>query len=86
MAQWRDEPRYQRNTSAMRIFGRSGTQLLPMLGDLAALRAEARRLGVTMSTQDAKAAADLNDDLDRLKATLRSVAITLGSALVPLLR
>jgi hypothetical protein len=75
----------QRAASAVEIFGRSGTSLLPMLQDLTALRAEARRLGITMSTQDAKAGAALNDALERLWATLRRLAVTIGSALAPLL-
>ena len=41
---------------ALELFGRSGTMLLPMLGDLSSLRAEARRLGQTISTEDAEAA------------------------------
>lgn len=75
----------QRAAAAMEVFGRSGTNLLPMLGDLGQLRAEARRLGVVMSTEDAQAAAALNDGLDRLWATLRSLVVTVGSALAPLL-
>lgn len=75
----------QRAAAAMEVFGRSGTNLLPMMGDLAALRAEARRLGLVMSTEDAKAAATLNDAMDRMWATIRRLVVTIGSALAPLL-
>lgn len=60
---------------AMTIFGRSGTQLLPLFAQgsagIGALRAEARRLGLTMSGEDAKAAEDLEDALDRLWAVVK---------------
>jgi hypothetical protein len=75
----------ERAAAAMEVFGRSGTNLLPMMADLAALRAEARRLGLVMSTEDAKAAATLNDAMDRMWAALRRVVVTVGSALAPIL-
>lgn len=74
-----------RAAAAMKIFGRAGTSLIPMLKDLPALRAEARRLGLVMSTEDAKAAAELNDAMDRLWASLKMIVVTIGSALAPLL-
>ncbi|MBA3707357.1 MAG: phage tail tape measure protein, partial [Planctomycetes bacterium] len=74
-----------RAAAAMRVFGRSGTSLLPLLRDLPALRAEARRLGLTMSTQDATAAASLSDAFDRLRASLRTTSVAIGASLAPLL-
>ncbi len=71
--------------AAMEIFGKSGTMLLPMIDGLGEARAEARRLGVVMSTQDAKAAAELNDAFNRVTAVLKSLVVTVGSALAPLL-
>ena len=71
--------------AAMEIFGKSGTMLLPMIDGLGEARAEARRLGVVMSTQDAKAAAALNDAFNRVMATLRSLVVTVGSALAPIM-
>src|SRR5690606_22999722 len=60
---------------AMTIFGRSGTQLLPMLeGGTAALEAyeaHARRLGLVMSSEDAEAADAFGDALDDLGKTLK---------------
>jgi len=52
---------------------------------LAEARAEAKRLGVVMSTEDARAAATFNDALDRMWASLRSLVVTVGAALSPLL-
>ena len=55
---------------AQEIFGRSGQAMLPMLRDgeegLLALMEEAKRLGLIMSKEDAKAAADLKDAWTRL--------------------
>lgn len=69
---------------AMKLFG--GTNLLPMLNNLAAVRKEARDMGVVMSTEDAKAAAEFTDAVTRLKASLGSVFVTIGSALAPTLK
>ena len=74
-----------RAAAAMEVFGKSGTSLLPMLENLGEARAEARRLGMVMSTQDAKAAAELNDAFGRVTAALRSLVVTVGSALAPLM-
>ncbi len=75
----------QRAAAAMGVLGKSGTTLLPMVGDLAALRAEARRLGVVMSGGQAKLADDLGDAFDRVKASLQGVANAVGTALAPVL-
>jgi len=74
-----------RAAATMGVFGKSGTSLLPLIGDLQALRAEARALGFTMSTDDAKAAAALNDAFGRLKTAVQTVTNALGAALTPLL-
>lgn len=74
-----------RAAAAMKLFGRSGTSLIPMLQDMEALRAEARRLGLTWSTEDARAASILNDSLDRLWASIRRTVVAVGGALAPLL-
>src|SRR6185369_15490496 len=62
-----------RAAAAMGVFGRGGTSLLPLVTDLQSLRAEARALGVTMSTQDAMAAAALNDAFGRVAAAAKSI-------------
>ena len=69
----------------MRVFGKSGANLLPMLADLGALRAEARRLGVVMTGGQAQAADALGDAFDRVKTTLGAVATAVGTALAPVL-
>jgi hypothetical protein len=74
---------------AMEIFGRAGTQLLPMLAEGAKgidrLVAEARRLGLVMSKEDAEAAEKLNDAVDKLGRTLKMGVFRVGAALAPVL-
>ncbi len=75
---------------AMTIFGRSGTELLPMLeggaAGLAAYEARARDLGLVMGTEDAEAADGFGDALDDLWKSLKMTVFAIGSALAPLLK
>src|SRR5690606_36333090 len=70
---------------AMGIFGRSGTQLLPLFASgargIEMLQAEARRLGLTMSGEDAKAAEEFSDALDRLWQVVNMGVFRVGAAL-----
>ena len=76
----------KRGGVAADIFGRrAGATILPLLEDMDELTAEARRLGQTMSTEDAKAAATYGDAMDNLRAVLKRVAIEVGNALLPVL-
>lgn len=76
--------------AAMEVFGKSGTGLLPMFeGGAAALdayEAKARKLGIIMSTEDAKAADEFGDALGDLWKVLKQAVFTIGSALAPLLQ
>ena len=58
----------RRAALAQDVFGRSGTSLLPFFSQgvagMAALRQEARELGVVLSQEDANAAAELNDAIN----------------------
>jgi len=74
-----------RAAATMSVFGKSGTALTPLIGDLQSLRAEAQALGFTMSTDAAKAAAALNDAFGRVKTAVQTVANAIGAALTPLL-
>lgn len=72
----------ERAARAMQIFGRSGTQLLPMLtSDIEALRQEARDLGLVISDEDAVNATNLGDAFDRVKKSLGGIATQLGAAI-----
>jgi len=79
-----------RAAAAMNIFGRSGAELLPMMSAGAAgieqLQQQARDLGLTMSTEDAKAAEAFNSALGNLWKVLKMAAFTIGSALAPVLQ
>jgi len=71
------------------IFGRSGTRLLPLMADgaegIERLERQARELGLTWSTADAKAAEAFRDTLTVLwKVIQRGIALV-GGALVPVL-
>jgi len=74
---------------AMSLFGRTGTNLLPMFArgakGIEELQEEARRLGLTMSTKDAKAAEDFIDAMDKLWKTVKMGVFHVGSALGPVL-
>jgi len=69
--------------AAVEFFGKSGAQLIPMLGDMDALTRQARELGLVMSTKDAQAAAALGDALDTLWATVSAGVFKIGAALEP---
>jgi len=78
-----------RAAAAMQVFGRGGTALLPMLSGgaagLAEMRAEAQRLGLTISTEDAQAAMKFHETLNLMWTALKRVAFAVGSALAPVL-
>ncbi|OHB51765.1 MAG: hypothetical protein A2Y12_01385 [Planctomycetes bacterium GWF2_42_9] len=74
---------------AMKIFGRAGTQLLPMMEKGAAgineLMEEAKRLGLVMSSEDALAAEELNDALNRMWRTIKMSFANIGAAVAPII-
>jgi len=75
---------------AMSLFGRTGTNLLPMFASgakgIEVLQAEARRLGLTMSGEDATAAEDFTDALDALWKVVKMGVFNVGAALAPVLQ
>ncbi len=79
----------ERTAAVLRIFGRSGTELLPLLSNgaegIRLLREEAHRLGLSMSTADAQAAEAFGDSLATVLAVGRRVAVAIGSAVAPAL-
>lgn len=79
----------ERVAATMKILGKSGTSLLPLMnGGAAGIRQmvdEAGRLGLIMSGGAGKAAEELNDAFDRLRLTLKGAAMAVGEALAPAL-
>lgn len=74
---------------AQRLFGTGIDKLLPLIWEgkdgIEALRREARDLGLTMSQDDANAAASYTDAMNRLKRSLEAVWIRIGAAVAPAL-
>lgn len=73
----------KRAGTAVALFGRAGTQLLPMIEDMEALRQEARELGFTMDGESAAAAVKLGDMLENLRKTVTYAGVAIGQALAP---
>lgn len=75
---------------AMEVFGKAGTKLLPLMADgaagIEAMQEQARRLGLTVSSETARDAAQLNDALGTLWKVLKQGVFTIGGALAPLLK
>jgi hypothetical protein len=80
----------QRAAEAMRIFGKSGTALLPMFENGSAgmdeLMGEAERLGLVMSGDAVTAGAQLGDTLDKVWLTVGALSNRIGSILAPTLQ
>ena len=74
---------------AMQIFGRSGVELIPLLFQgregIEAMMAEARRLGVVLSEEDAEAAKELTDAIGRLKMSAESLRNAVAVSVAPML-
>jgi len=74
---------------AQKIFGRAGTQLLPLLAQgvdgMAALKQEAHDLGIVFDQEAADKAANFNDALHRMKEALSGVKMAIAEELIPVL-
>lgn len=71
---------------AMKFFDSEGVALVQTMGDgaegIRKMREEARRLGLTLSQEDTKAAADFNDELTRMTGRLEGLQRVLGISIV----
>jgi hypothetical protein len=78
-----DDPS-RRAALAMKAFGKSGADLLPLMENGAdgihGLMRQAKELGLVMSDEDAQAAAVLGDTLDDLFSQLKRVVFLVGAA------
>ncbi len=76
----------QRVAIAQNVFGRAGTDLLPMLAQgsegMAQMRQEARDLGIVFDQEAANKAAKFNDDLLRLNKALQGVSFQIADVLI----
>ncbi len=76
-----------KNNLAMDVFGKTGTKLLPMFeggaAGMAALREEAKRLGLAWDTDTAKSAEAFGDAISTVWKLIKMVSISIGGALLP---
>ena len=74
---------------AMKIFGKSGTDILPMLeggsAGMAEFADEAKRLGLIMDSETAAKADALGDAMDAVKDSMKMAFIQVGSAVAPIM-
>ncbi|MCC6653316.1 MAG: hypothetical protein IT348_19350 [Candidatus Eisenbacteria bacterium] len=78
-----------RAAASMKIFGRSGTELLGLTAGgaagIRALRMEAQELGLTWTTETATGAEQLGDAMSTLWSVIKRVRDAIGEALMPAL-
>jgi len=78
-----------RSALAQDIFGKSGTELLPMLAQgtegLKAMMAEAEKFGPIMDQEAAEAAAKLTDQMAQLKGGFKKIQASIAEQLIPVL-
>lgn len=72
---------------ANQLFGRAGTELMPLLneeaGSLDKMREKANKLGLVMGDDAVDASVTFTDTLDQLKRSLGMAAAKIGAALLP---
>lgn len=77
----------EKTALAQELFGRSGTQLLPLIktqrAGIEALREEANELGAVYSDLDAEKSAMFEDSLTRLSTLLSGIKNTIGLQVIP---
>lgn len=74
---------------ATELFGRSGTELMPLLngasGSINEMRQQAHDLGLVLSDELINNGVNLTDSLDQTKRAFQSIVTQLGAALMPIL-
>ena len=78
----------ERNALANDLFGRSASELLPLLnsgaGSMEELRQKAHDLGLVISDDTIDAGVQLTDTIDTLKRTLSAAGVEFGSVIMPI--
>lgn len=71
---------------AQRVFGKSGETMIPLLNlgadGIERLRKEAEQLGIIYDTKTAKAAADFNDNLVKIKLSSEAAAVSIAGPFI----
>ena len=73
----------ERTAAALKIFGKGGTALIPLMMDFSALELRAKRLGLGMSREAAESAHRMGDALEDLTTISKGLTSTIGAALAP---
>jgi hypothetical protein len=78
-----------KGAAAIELFGRAGTQLLPLLNEgsagIAKLESEADRLGITVSTASAALGDEFSDSMVRVKMQIEGLKMALAEQLLPVM-
>ena len=79
----------ERTTAAVEIFGKAGTDLIPMFEggnfSMEAFSEQAKKLGVSFDDLSAKKAADLNDSIGAMGIAWNGLMLKVGGELAPVL-
>lgn len=75
-----------RTKAALGIFKGSAEKLLPVLPNIQKDKAEAKRFGLIVSTEQSQNAVKLSDAMTRLQATAKMMTVQIGSALIPIMQ
>lgn len=79
----------EKTTLAMKLFGKSGTEIIPMLNGgkagLQEMAAEAERFGVVITEETAAAAEEFNDNITRMQAAFSGLVMKITAELAPVL-
>jgi molecular chaperone GrpE (heat shock protein) len=79
----------EKTALAMKLFGRSGAELIPFLNSgskgLANMRAEAQKMGLVFSTETGKRIEEVNDSFTRMAGQIKGAAYQLTFSLLPAL-
>lgn len=80
----------EQSAVALNVFGRQGTQLLPMLAQgaegIAELRQEAHELGIVFDQEAANKAAEFTDEMNNMKSAINGLKMVIGGELIPQLQ
>lgn len=72
---------------AVKLFGRSGIELIPLLNEGSAgikkMTDEAKSFGLVIDEKAAAAADQFNDNLDRMKGLIMGITVSIGNELIP---
>lgn len=76
----------KKTAAAMAIFGKAGSELVPLTGEIQGLMATFDGLGVTMGDAAVEQAEALGDEIDKVTKRFESLVVKLGAGLLPILQ